>query len=301
MNKILNTIKFLTVISLSFYFISCCTSENFDNEFYPLQKLIAIPEINEVQREEFNRNILSEYISVKQANGIEFSGYTTKNKIFLEKVITPLVEPHLADISKLKQTEIINYFTLFGFEIYQRYMGKSFYRWGGDILDLDHPQESGTRNKCRFGLDCSGFVTMPYELAVYFRLMSEDETLFSSKGYQKYCVVNEKQDIGGRDGTSNNFRLDTRELNELGTEVLRLEKGQVPTNEQIKLLQPGDIVGRSGHFGIIAELNGEPYYFESGGRVVPRNGGIPVNALDALKIFASTGSITVRRCLRSKE
>jgi len=301
MKKILNTIAFLAAVSLSFYFISCSSGETFDSEFYPLQKLIAIPDITDAQKEEFNGNILSEFTSANQENGTEFSGYATKNKIFLEKVITRLVRPHVAKISQMKETEIINYFTLFGFEIYQRYFGKSFYRWGGDILDLDHPQERGTRNKFAFGLDCSGFVTFPYELAVYFGLMKEDETLFSSKGYRKYCLANEKQDIGGREGTSNNFRLDTRELAELGTEVFKLEKGQAPTNEQIKLLQPGDIVGRSGHFGIIAELNGEPYYFESGGRVVPRNGGIPVNAFDALKIFASTGSINIRRCLEKAE
>ena len=76
----------------------------------------------------------------------------------------------------------------------------------------------------------------------------------------------------------------------LGIEVFRLEKNQVPTEEQIKLLQPGDIVGRSGHFGIIAELNGEPYYFESGGWVVPKNDGVPVKAFDALK------NICIIRC-----
>ncbi|MCK7537644.1 MAG: hypothetical protein MZV63_45165 [Marinilabiliales bacterium] len=45
------------------------------------------------------------------------------------------------------------------------------------------------------------------------------------------------------------------------------------------------------------ELNGEPYYFESGGWVVPKNDGIPVKAIDALKIFASSGAIMIRRCL----
>ena len=232
---------------------------------------------------------------------MKISGYRTKNKLFLEKVITPLVKPHLSQISQMKQTEIINYFTLFSFEIYQRYFGKSFYRWGGDILDLDDPQEKGVRNKFAYGLDCSGFIASPYELAVHFGLMKEDETLFASSGYRKYCLANGRQDVGGREETSNNYRLDTPELAELGEEVFRLEKGQIPTTDQIKLLQPGDIVGRSGHLGIIAELNDEPYYLESGGWVVPKNGGIPVNAFDALKIFASTGSITVRRCLESKE
>ena len=224
----------------------------------------------------------------------------TKNKIFLEKVIAPLINLHLAKISQMSQAEIINYLTLFGFEIYQRYIGKDFYRWGGDILDLDDPQERGARSKFSFGLDCSGFIASPYELAVYYGLISDNEALFSSKGYQKYCQANKKQDIGGREGSSNNFRLDTQELAELGRELFRLEKEQIPTDQQIKLLQPGDIVGRSGHFGIIAELNGETYYFESGGWVVPENDGIPVKAFDALKIFASTGSISVRGCLENR-
>lgn len=297
MKKMLNTIIIFAAISLSFYLISCSAGESFDNEFYPLQSLISIPDITEAQRAEFNPNVESEFTSVIEEDGSEFSGYKTNNKVFLEKVIAPLIKPHLSQISQMKQTEIINYFTLFSFEIYQRYFGKSFYRWGGDILDLDDPQEKGVRNNFAYGLDCSGFVASPYELAVYFGLMKEDETLFASSGYRKYCLANDKQDIGGREGSSNNYRLDTQELAELGREDFRLEKGQIPTIEQIKLLRPGDIVGRSGHFGIIAELKGEPYYLESGGWVVPKNGGIPAYAFEALKIFASSGSISVRRCL----
>ena len=301
MKKILTVIGIFGFISLAITLIDCNSSTTFDNEIYPLQKLIAIPDITDAQKEEFNRNVGSEFTSVKEENGIEFSGYKTKNKVFLEKVITPLIEPHLAEISQMSKVEIINYLTLFSFEIYQRYLGKNFYRWGGDILDLDDPVEDGTRNKFSFGLDCSGLSAMPYELAVHFKLLNPEQTLFSSKGYEKYCIQNAKRDIGGREETSNNFRLDTPELAELGIEVFRVEKDQIPTDEQIKLLQPGDIVGRSGHFGIIAKLNGEPYYFESGGWVVPNNDGIPVKAFDALKIFSSSGPITVRRCLEKNK
>jgi hypothetical protein len=300
MKKILTIIGIFGFVSLAITFIDCNSSATFDNKIYPLQKLIAIPDITDAQREEFNRNVESEFTSVKEENGIEISGYKTKNQVFLEKVITPLIEPHLAEISQMSKVKIINYFALFGFEIYQRYYGKNFYRWGGDILDLDDPQERGTRSKFSFGLDCSGLSAMPYELAVYFKLLNPEQALFSSKGYEKYCIENAKQDIGGREETGNNYRLDTPELAELGREVFRLEKNQVPTEEQIKLLQPGDIVGRSGHFGIVAELKGEPYYFESGGWVVPKNDGVPAKAYDALKIFASTGPITVRRCLENR-
>lgn len=301
MKKILIIVEALSALSLLFFFNSCSSVDTFDNEYYPLQKLIVIPEITSVQSEKFNRNVESEFTSVTEENGLKISGYKTRNRIFLEEVIAPLVNPHLSEISKMGKSEIINYFTLFNFEIYQRYFGKNFYRWGGDILDLDDPQERGSRSKFAYGLDCSGFIASPYELAIYFGLMKEDEALFSSKGYQNYCSVNEKRDIGGREATSNNFRLDTPELAELGREVFKLEKGQIPTEEQIKKLQPGDIVGRSGHFGIIAELNGEAYYLESGGSVVPKNDGVPVKAIEALKIFASTGPITVRRCLEANK
>lgn len=174
---------------------------------------------------------------------------------------------------------------------------KIFIVGGGDILDLDDPQESSIRYEYSYGLDCSGLSALPFELAVYFNLLTPEQALFSSRGFKMYCSKNSMQDIGGRKGTSNNFRLDTPELAELGEEVFSLEKGQPPTEEQISLLQPGDIVGRSGHFGIIAFVKGEPYYFESGGWVVPKNDGIPVKAMEALKIFASNGSIMVRRCL----
>lgn len=285
------------ISTLATILFSCLQNNVPKSELYPLQKVIEISIPTEGQKREFNSEIKSEFGTSEAVGDKKISGYKTKNKLFLQKVITPLITPHLDELVKKSPVEIINSLTLFSYEIYQSYFGRNFYRWGGDILDLDDPQERGVRSKFSFGLDCSGFTSMPYELAVYFGLMNEDEALFSSKGYQKYCLTNDKQDVGGREGTSNNFRLDTQELAELGREVFRSGNNQVPTDEQIKLLQPGDIVGRSGHFGIIAELNGEAYYFESGGWVVPKNNGVPVKALEALKIFASTAPITVRRCL----
>jgi len=294
-------LKYLFNIILSCFLaailFSCSASKIPESELYPLQKIIKIPEPTGEQKLEINSEIKSEFVTSEKSGNIKISGYETKNQLFLEKVIEPLVATHLDELVKKSPTEIINTLTLFGYEIYQTYLGKDFYRWGGDILDLDDPQERSHRYQFSFGLDCSGFTSLPYELAAYFKLIKPKQALFSSKGYEIYCELNNKNDIGGREGTSNNFRLDTPELAVLGKEVFRLEKNQVPTEEQIKLLQPGDIVGRSGHFGIIALLNGEAYYLESGGWVVSKNDGIPVKAFEALKIFASTGSITVRRCL----
>jgi hypothetical protein len=112
-----------------------------------------------------------------------------------------------------------------------------------------------------------------------------------------YCKENSLEDTGGREGTANNFRLDTKEMALLGKEIFRIEKGSAANNEQIKLLQPGDIVGRSGHFGIIIFVNNKPYYLESGGWVVPPAGGFPVEAKTAIEVFARNGYVSVRRCL----
>lgn len=289
----------ICVIFLIAVFVSCSQSNIPKSDLYPLQKVIVIPQPTEEQKQEFNSEIKSEFVTPSGAGDIEFSGYKTHNKKFLKEVITPIITPHLEELRKKSKADIINTLTLFGYEIYQTYFGRDFYRWGGDILDLDDPQDRSIRYQYAYGLDCSGLAALPYEMAVYFNLIEPEEALFSSKGFEKYCSTNSIQDIGGREGTSNNFRLDTQELAELGHEVLRLEKNQIPTEDQINLLQSGDIVGRSGHFGIIAFLKGEPYYFESGGWVVPMNDGIPVKAIEALKIFASTGSIAVRRSLAS--
>lgn len=291
----------IVLIALLTIFFSCSQNKLEQSGLYPLQTVIPIHEPADEQMREFNLDRKSELITVEDDDKKTISGYRTTNKLFLEKVITPLITPHLAELSKKQPVEIINTLTLFGFEIYQKYFGRNFYRWGGDILDLDDPQERSVRYQYSFGLDCSGLSAMPYELAVYFNLLKHDQLLFSSKGYEKYCAQNNIKDVGGINGSANNFRLDTQEMAELGREVFKIEKGDLPTEEQIKFLQPGDIVGRSGHFGIIAEIRGEPYYFESGGWVVPKNDGIPVKAIDALRIFASSGAITVRRCLDANQ
>ncbi len=291
----------IVLIALLTIFFSCSQNKFEQSGLYPLQTVIPIHEPADEQMREFKLDRKSELITVEDDDKKTISGYRTTNKLFLEKVITPLITPHLAELSKKQPVEIINTLTLFGFEIYQKYFGRNFYRWGGDILDLDDPQDRSVRYQYSFGLDCSGLSAMPYELAAYYNLLKPDQLLFSSKGYEKYCAQNDIKDVGGINGSANNFRLDTQEMAELGREVFKIEKGDLPTEEQIKLLQPGDIVGRSGHFGIIAEIRGEPYYFESGGWVVPKNDGIPVKAFDALRIFASSGAITVRRCLDSNQ
>ncbi len=256
----------------------------------PFQK--AKPEL----KIRFNSEMLADSLYYEKGD-TAWTGFKTRNSVFLEDVITPVIEPYLDELSTLSYSEIINELALFTFNIYQEYFGKSFYRWGGDLFDLDDPQTKGNTSRKLYGLDCSGFVAAPYELAVHFGLIPDSLALFSTQGYKLFCLSTGFNDSGGLDGGSNNYRLDTRELNQLGKEIFRVEAGNSPQKAQLNELQPGDIVGRNGHYGIIVTIHGKPYFIESGGWVVPNSGGYPVKAGPALTRFARKRYVSVRRGL----
>ncbi len=259
--------------------------------------LLMGPEKDLGQR--FNGKIKAEKIRFAKTNTLYLNGFSTRNRSFLEQVMVPVIVPLLDTLKKMQPAEVINELTLFGHEAFRTYIGKSFYRWGGDILDLDDPQDKGTRIQFTFGLDCSGFVSMPYEMATYFFIMDakKDNLVFSSKGFEQFCKGRYFRDTGGRNGTPNNYRIDTGDLVHLGRQVLSIPKGGKPSNQQLAKLQPGDIVGRNGHFGIIVQIKGTLYYLESGGWVSPKSNGYPYRADKALEIFAKSGELMVRRCL----
>lgn len=232
-------------------------------------------------------------------DGVQLSGYVTDNRLFLDSVLMPLLQPHVQELAGQHPASMINHLTLFVHEMYHTWFGPGFYRWGGDLLDLDDPQESGSGHTKRFGLDCSGFAASPYELAVLMGLMvpSDSSTVFSSAGFAASAGVLGVSDMGGRNGTSNRFRVDTHDFLRLGRVVVTVARGTAPSDVEVAGLQPGDVVGRTGHVGIIVRINGEAYYLESGGPVVPKNGDIPYRAGSALEIFAKGGDVTVRRSL----
>ncbi len=284
---------------ISFIFISCSGSkipEEAKINFQSFKRNLNITTPTTALLEKYNKDVPAENTTIIKGEK-EFSGFVTGNKSFLDEVIAPEIEKHRDRLEQLPPHEIVNELAIFGFEIFQKYFGKDFYRWGGDILDLDDPQFEGVRHGFKYGLDCSGFTALPYELAVYFNLIDAKSALFSSKGFGLYCKEHSFKDTGGREGTSNNFRLDTEEMALLGKEVFRVEKGSSASDEQIRLLQPGDIVGRSGHFGIVVFIYDKPYYLESGGWVVPAAGGLPVEAKTAIEVFAKNGYVSVKRCL----
>ncbi|MCE1188826.1 MAG: hypothetical protein LWX56_06745 [Ignavibacteria bacterium] len=247
----------------------------------------------------FSRDSLSRVVSVR-LHGHIVPGYKTRNRDIVSRILLPWIEEHRAELTHLSPAECINRISLKVFSVYQNQLGKQFYRWGGDILDLDDPQITGVRHKYKYGLDCSGFVTAGYELAVFSKLVKPESphALFSSMGLRNYSRKHSFRLRGGLKGGNNNYRPDTEELAELGTVVFSIPKGSKPMPAEIEKLQPGDLVGKKGHFGIILFIDEKPYYIESGGFVLPKHNFAPVPAELALTEFAERGSITIRRAAR---
>lgn len=302
----LNLTQKLSCLFFGFFiFLSACTKTDTaiaENKIYKNNNygtIIPYQTADPELKSRFNGDVLADSLYFEKGD-TAWTGFKTQNQEFLKDVITPALEPYLGRLSSLPYHEIINELALFTFNIYQEYFGKSFYRWGGDLFDLDDPQTKGSTSSKLYGLDCSGFVTAPYELAVHFGLIPDSLALFSTQGYKHYCDKTGFQDRGGLDGGPNNYRLDTRELNQLGNEIFRIEAGCSFPRKLLKKLQPGDIAGRNGHYGIIVHIHGKPYYLESGGWVVPNADGYPVKAGTALTRFARKRYVSVRRVLNSE-
>jgi hypothetical protein len=295
--------RLLVISLLVLFLIPSCTTKDDDTapikEYGTFQRVIPIPKPTEEHRAMFSAAVKGVKDSVTKNDTLVLRGYTTRNKDFFDRVIVPALTPFVDTLRGMHPVEMMNAITLFSHEIFRVYFGKDFYRWGGDIFDLDDPQELSIRHEYRYGLDCSGFSSMPYEIATHFGLLdpATDAAVFSSKGFERYCREHSVRDRGGRRGTSNQFRLDTDDIHRLGREIFTIPKGGSPTDEQIALIQPGDMIGRDGHFGIAVEIDGEAYYLESGGWVVPAAGGFPCRAEESITIFAKNGPVTVRRSL----
>ena len=298
MNKINQSAKYLLIVILA----SLIACEKYDvktisyNEFEPF---IEAPAPNENDKQIFNLDVEGVSKKVLADNGDTLSGFATNNKKFFISVVDPVLKNYVEELKKQSPAEAINNLAIFSHQVYQNYFGKGFYRWGGDIFDLDHPQKRGSRYDKLYGLDCSGFINMPYELAVHYGILDslDESSAFSSKGFKEFSLNTGLEDGGGRNKTSNNFRIDTYDIFRLGRLVTTIEAGTFPTDEQMKMLQPGDLVGRAGHVGMIVKINSKLYYLESGGRVLPNNGYKPADAKNALAIFAERRPVYIRRSL----
>ena len=271
------------------------------HSFYPP---VPIPPADAEAKKTFRPGRTGDFITITRADGTRVSGYVTHNKDFLENVIKPEIEPYIETLKEMHPVEQINALTIFGHGIYRKYFYPDTFSWGGDLLDLDDPQDHGPAYKNRYGFDCSGFATMPYELAVYLGLMNpeEESAIFSSKGFQKYANQHDIQDTGGRVKTSNRFRVDTNDMKKLGRDIMTIPANSEPHNIDVKKLQPGDIVLLpEGHAGIVVEINNGLYYLESGGYVCPPHDNLPYELAPALSLFSEKGDLVIKRSLPDRK
>ncbi|MBL1215414.1 MAG: hypothetical protein HND52_18755 [Ignavibacteriae bacterium] len=299
MNKINKCVRCFVSIALLLLLFAC---EKYDVQtisYKEFEPFIKAPTPTENDKQIFNLDAEGISKTVVTDNGDTLSGFATNNKKFFTLVVDLILKKYVEELKKQSPTEAINNLAIFSHQVYQNYFGKGFYRWGGDIFDLDHPQKRGSSYNKLYGLDCSGFVNMPYELAVHYGILDSlaESSVFSSKGFKEFSLKTGLEDGGGRNKTSNHYRIDTYDIFRLGRLVTTIEAGTFPSDEQMKMLQPGDLVGRSGHVGMIVKINNELYYLESGGRVLPNNGYKPADAKNALAIFAARRPVYIRRSL----
>ncbi len=269
--------------------------------------LLDFPRPTEELKEKFNRETPADMVQVKKIGGFIIEGFATENQKFLEEVVRPALQPQLDKLKALPPQQQISHLALFGYEVVRVYFGEptqtwEFYRWGGDLFDLDDPQEAGRRFDKRYGLDCSGLVALPFELAVYFDLMKAEDpaAVFGSQGFAQYCQKHQVEDKGGRGGTSNRFRVDSSDMSRLGREVFSVPLGESVKKTQLKKLQPGDVISGPGHVGILVDWQGELHYIESGVTVIGENGHRIVPAEEGLNQFARDYPVSVRRSLPDK-
>ena len=277
--------------------------------FDEFDRAIPIPAVTPERQAVFYDGALGDYIpeytQPDMADTLE--GYVTSNFDFWTQVLLPEVQPYQDSLLLLEKYQAVNCLTLFIYESYMTFFGQSFYRWGGDITDRDQPQTETSHSTSmeRYGMDCSGFGASPFEAAVMLGILDStlDESAFSWFGFRNICQTDSSvYDGGGRGGSTNNFRLEVSDMDKVGELITTIQAGTTPTDDQIALMQAGDVVTKRGHMGILVEINNELYFLESGGSTVGEDGlYTPYLAKDALEDFASSRTTTIRRCLPDKE
>lgn len=262
-------------------------------------RAIPIPQPTPKLAARFSGAARGEVVTVQKPDGRKYSGHITDNAAFYREVMRPALEPHVEELRALDPVERINVLALFGHETYRTWFGRDAFAWGGHLHDLDDPQEEGPNFDHRYGFDCSGFAAMPYEVALDLGLMAPEDppAVLTAAGWERNATAIGLADTGGRGGTSNRWRVDTGDMEHIGSVVTNIPKGGVATADQLAAMQPGDIVLAPGHVGLVVELAGEKCYLEHGGWVCPPNGGLPFKLGPALAIFAEVAPLTIRRVL----
>src|SRR6056297_2417183 len=212
-------------------------------DFDDFDRAIPIPPVTAELALIYNRDAegdyIREYTQPDMADTLD--GYVSDNYDFFETVLMPEILPKLDSLKGCEKYQAVNALTLFLHESFQEFFGLSYYRWGGDITDRDQPQVSGhTRSTKKYGMDCSGFAASPYEAAVCLGILdsTQAESYFSWFGFRYLCENDARySDSGGRNGSSNNHRLEVFEFAIGGRLIATINAGTEPTSYQLSQMQ----------------------------------------------------------------
>jgi len=279
--------------------------------FDEFRRAIPIPDVTPERAAIFNADAIGDFIEGYQQEDMTdtLNGYITDNYTFYSQILFPSIEPCLDSLKSLQKHEAVNALILFIHESFRDFFGVhlGYYRWGGDITDRDQPQKATSHSTARkrYGMDCSGFGASAYEAAVLLGILDStlNESAFSSFGF-KYICENDPaiSDGGGRGGTTNNYRMEVSDMYKVGELIATIPAGGTPSDAQIAQMQAGDVVLKSGHMGILVEINGHLYFLESGGGTLSLDSlRRPYLAKNALTHFAQSRTTTIRRCLPMME
>jgi hypothetical protein len=102
-------------------------------------QFIEVPMPSENDTAKFNLSIDGIKDTILLESGEELTGAITNNRQFFNEVVDPALQGYIDKLKDQSKVEAINNLAIFSHQVYQNYFGKGFYRWGGDIFDLDHP------------------------------------------------------------------------------------------------------------------------------------------------------------------
>jgi hypothetical protein len=213
------------------------------------QEGLNISQLDLGPREGFNRNTPAKRVE---------KGFVTSNRDFYSAVLRPVILGNRDRLMTLSLRRRTNALLLLTYLAFDAHFGKAshtghIYRWGGDLFDIDHAQIDHVRTSRAFGLDCSGYVSAGFDVAIREDLLSTDESKVP------FFAQRREQILTSPPGQASPHRLNVSDFAQLGREV---SADEAKAGDYI-VMPP---TPRIPHVIAIVEVNGQHYVAESANR-----------------------------------
>jgi hypothetical protein len=168
------------------------------------------------------------------------AGFVTSNVDLYRNLLRPSILQNRIALQLLDTSQKLNALQLLTFLVYDAYLGKPdqaghFYRWGGDIYDIDLPQQNDIRTSKAFGLDCSGYVAAGFDIAILEGLFTDAEINAAP------FLLTRKENLADIvPGTPSDLRLNVSDFQKIGVEYFNETNAFDSRMEGV--LQAGDFI-----------------------------------------------------------